>query len=821
MMGWELVYDRYEPALEGVRETLCTLGNGHFATRGAAPEAIADGFHYPGTYIAGCYDRLPSDVGGRVLEHEDLVNAPNWLPLTWRVGDEDWLELARVEILSFRQALDLRRGILTRDMRIRDRRGRTTRMTDRRLVHMADPYLAALELVLVAEDWSGPIEVRSAIDGWVQNRGVERYRLLASQHLVPVGARALGEDSMLLETRTVQSGIRIAMAARTRLLDKGRPRACAGRALACEGCVSRELAFELEANRPVAIEKVVALYTSRDRAISTPALAATEKLATAPGFDALAETHALAWDQLWRSFDIRLETDGDDEPPRVTDPSDSASGPERSALAPGVILRLHVFHLLQTASRHSIDLDAGVGARGLHGEAYKGHVFWDELFVFPLLNFRAPDLTRSLLLYRYRRLDAARRAARAAGYRGAMYPWQSGSDGREETPPSYYNPRSGRWIPDHTRLQRHVGEAIAYNVWQYYQVTGDLKFLGESGAEMMLEIARFFASLASYDAALDRFDIRGVMGPDEFHFAYPGADQPGLDNNAYTNAMAAWLLWRARDALDLLPHDRRRELCELLALGDDELARWDAISRKLRLPFLDGGILAQFEGYDRLPELDWDGYRARYHNIQRLDLILEAEGDSPNRYQASKQADVLMLFYLFSSEELGALFERLGYPFDSATIPRTIEYYLRRTSEGSTLSRVAHAWVLARSDRAGSWELCRLALVSDVSDIQGGTTREGIHVGAMAGSVDLILRCYTGLELREEVLWINPQLPDPIQRLELLVRYRGHTLELAITHREVEVSGARCDLPLMKIGVRGTVHELHAGERRAFSLAEP
>lgn len=807
MTGWELVYDRYDPAQEGVRETLCTLGNGYFATRGAAPEAVADGRHYPGTYIAGCYDRLPTEIGGRVLEHEDLVNAPNWLPLTWRVEGEDWLDLAKVEISTFRQALDLRRGILTRDLRVRDRRGRITRVTERRLVHMAEPHLAALELVLTAEDWSGSIEVRSAIDGWVENRGVERYRPLASRHLVPVATRAVGEDAMLLVARTRQSDIGIALAARTRVLADGRPRACDGRVNACsDAFVSREIAIELEPNQPIAIEKVVALYTSRDRAISTPELAATEKLATAPGFDALAATHALAWEHLWRSFDIRLETDG---------------GEASSTVSPAVILRLNVFHLLQTASHNSVDLDAGVGARGLHGEAYKGHVFWDELFVFPLLNFRAPDVTRSLLLYRYRRLDAARRAASAAGHRGAMYPWQSGSDGREETPLSYYNPRSGRWLPDHTHLQRHVGAAIAYNVWQYYQVTGDRKFLVDAGAEMMLEIARFFASLATRDPELDRFDIHGVMGPDEFHSAYPGADRAGIDNNAYTNAMAAWVLWRARSVLDVLPHDRRRELRERLALGDDELARWDAISRRLRLPFLDGGILAQFCGYDRLRELDWDDYRMRYGNIQRLDLILDAERDSPNRYQASKQADVLMLFYVFSSEELRELFARLGYPFDDATIPRTIDHYLRRTSEGSTLSRVAHAWVLARSDRARSWELCQQALASDVADIQGGTTREGIHLGAMAGSVDLVLRGYTGLELREDVLWLDPRLPAPIRRLELLVRYRGHTLELAITQDLVEVSATRCELPLMKIGVRGTAHELRAGERRAFSLAEP
>jgi alpha,alpha-trehalase len=803
MIGWELAYEGYDPAHEGVRETLCTLGNGYFATRGAAAEAAEDGVHYPGTYIAGCYDRLTTNIEGRLLETEDLVNVPNWLPLTFREPGGAWFGTEPEELLSYQQTLDLKRGVLTRDLRVRDRHGHITRVTSRRLVHMGDPHLAALELTLTAENWSGPVEVRSALDGWVKNLGVERYRLLNSEHLVPVDARAVGEDVIFLQMRTFQSQIQIAEAARTRIFEGQEPRACVRRTSVRDGYIAHELALDLEAMRPVTIEKVVSIYTSRDRAISESGFAARDKLVDVPGFEALLRTHVLAWEHLWRSFDIEIELDDG----------------EVTQIETGVILRLHVFHLLQTASRNTRDLDVGVGARGLHGEAYRGHVFWDELFVFPFLNLRMPDITRGLLLYRFRRLEAARRAAHAAGYRGAMYPWQSGSDGREETPKVYFNPRSGRWIPDHTHLQRHVSAAIVYNVWQYYQVTGDLKFLDVAGAEMVLEIARFLASLSSYDERDQRFEIRGVMGPDEFHSGYPDAERPGLDNNAYTNLMTVWVLCRALDVLAVLPHDRRRELCERLALGSDEIATWDAISRKMRLVFLDDGVLAQFEGYDRLTELDWDGYRARYGNIQRLDLILEAEGNDPNRYKLSKQPDVLMLFFLFSAEELHVLFERLGYPFDGAVIPRTISYYTSRTSDGSTLSRVAHAWVLARADRPGSWALFQEALASDVADIQGGTTREGIHLGAMAGTVDLLQRCYTALELREDVLWLNPRLPEGVRRLELLVRYRTHTLQLAITRDTLEVSAAHCEMPSMKIGLREQVYELRAGEQQTFALS--
>ena len=188
-----------------------------------------------------------------------------------------------------------------------------------------------------------------------------------------------------------------------------------------------------------------------------------------------------------------------------------------------MLLRLNMFHLLQAVSLHSIGLDIGVPARGWTGEAYQGHVFWDELFIFPFFNHRMPEITRSLLMYRYRRLDEARAAARRAGYQGAMFPWQSGSNGEEVTQAQNLNPRSGRWVPDNSYLQRHVGSAIAYNVWQYFQVTRDLEFLEFYGAELILEIARFWASIARLNDARGRYEIHGVMGPDEFHDAYPDA----------------------------------------------------------------------------------------------------------------------------------------------------------------------------------------------------------------------------------------------------------------------------------------------------------
>jgi alpha,alpha-trehalase len=800
MTAWSLVYDDFDSAQERLREALCTLGNGYFATRGAAHEATADGVHYPGTYVAGCYNRLESRVAERIVENEDLVNLPNWLLLRFRVEGSDWFELADVEILSYRQELELGGGVLSRRVRFRDRRGRQTSFASRRFVHMRHRHLAALEVVFTAENWSGDLAVRSALDARVVNAGVERYRDLENRHLVTVEA---GSDAevMHLKVETNQSGIRIAQAARNRVLRHGQLVQTPPRPLTERDFVAHDLMLPLTEGVPLTVEKVVALYTSRDRATAECGLEARNAVVGAASFPDLLASHGETWRQLWRCFEIEIEQGEPDQGEHAD-----------------LILRLHVFHLLQTTSPHVTDLDVGVPARGLHGEAYRGHVFWDELFIFPFLNLRMPEVTRALLRYRYRRLGEARAAARGDGYQGAMYPWQSGSNGREETQRLHLNPRSGRWLSDNSRLQRHVNSAIAYNVWSYFQVTRDVEFLSFYGAEMILEIARFWASLATYDPGLARYEIVGVVGPDEYHDAYPDTVEPGLRNNAYTNIMAVWVLCRALELLELLPDDRREELCEQLQLSRDEVERWDSISRKMRVVFHGDGVISQFEGYNRLEELDWEGYAEKYGDIQRLDRILESEGDSTNRYKVSKQADVLMLFYLLSSDELRTLFERLGYSFDFETIPRNIDYYTRRTSHGSTLSRIVHSWVLARSDRRRSWQLFIEALESDIADIQGGTTHEGIHLGAMAGTADLIARGYPGIETRGDVLWLSPCLPEKLRRLRLCVRYRGHPLELEVTRETLTVTTRRGTAEPVRLGIAGDIHTLAGGETRELPL---
>lgn len=798
MPDWKIIYENWDPAAQPLREALCTLGNGYFATRGAFEESVADQkIHYPGTYLAGGYNTLTSTVAGKEIKNEDLVNWPNWLPLTFRHPDENWFDIDKVEVLDFLQELDMQNGLLVRKLHIKDAAGRETRVRCRRFVSMADPHVAALAWDITPFNWSGEIQVRSALDGTVTNNGVARYRALEKNHLDPVEADQFNDNSIYLLVQTKQSKLRMAQAARTIVSKDGKELEVRRQKSVETGYVEQVLHINCSKKETISIDKVVLLYTSRDFAISEPLQEAVMNIERIKNFEQLLASSSQAWGRIWNRSDLMINCNKAAQP----------------------ILRLHIFHLLQTVSVHTIGRDVGVPARGLHGEAYRGHIFWDELFIFPYVNLRFPDLTRALLMYRYRRLTEARYAALEEGYKGAMFPWQSGSSGREESQVIHLNPKSGRWLPDYTFLQRHINAAVAYNVWQYFQATYDREFLTFYGAELILEIAQFWSSIAFFNSDRNRYEIRNVVGPDEYHTSYPGSESPGLDNNAYTNVMAVLVIQCALQVLEEIGNSRTKELMEKCAISADDIERWQHISRHMYVPFIgDSNIIAQFEGYDKLQEFPWDDYKKKYGEAMRLDRILESENKDVNAYKASKQADVMMLFYLFSAEELTQIFSKLGYNLEHESIPENIAYYEARTSHGSTLSKIVHSWVLARSDRKRSWQNFNVALMSDVEDVQGGTTPEGIHLGAMAGTVDLIQRCYTGLVIRNDVLWFNPVLPDEIECLDFQLRYRSHWLSLNLTQNKLRITLDRSWAREVKIGVLDEVYIFKTGSQKEFNI---
>ncbi len=810
---WTISYNVFDAKEHPLQEALCTLGNGYFTTRGAlemernlsskcyeckSNETPGKEWNYPGTYLASGYNRMESKVQDKIIENEDLVNWPNWLFLTFKIEKNTWLDFDDIDIINYETFLHLKEAILERNLTIRDKKGRITKIKTKRLICMHNPHTAAIQWELVPINWSGTITLRSGIDGNIINNNVKRYSDLNQAHIEVLETGHFNHMCAYMLSQSKQSKILTAQAIKTTIFQKGEKIKTTRKEVEKDGFVAIDFSFPCEKGKTYLIEKIASLYNSRDMAISDPLTEARKLIEHATTFNNLEVKHLAAWKSIWHYNDILLKTNESIDQ---------------------LVIRLHIFHLYQTVSNNSIDYDIGIPARGWHGEAYRGHIFWDELYIQPFINLHAPQLSKSLLMYRYRRLSEARHAASKAGYRGAMFPWQSGSNGREETQKLLLNPHSGRWLIDVSYLQYHINAAIPYNVWHYYQSTGDTDFLLSHGAEIILSTALFWSGKATFNERMGKYEILKVMGPDEYHTHYPEATEndPGLNNNAYTNVMAVWVIKHALEMLTLLDKVSCKDLENRLNYSEKDLDRWKDIIKKMYIPFNDN-IILQFDGYQNLEELDWDYYYEEYGESIRLDWILEAEGDSCNNYKASKQADVLMLFYLFSAEELTEIFSNLGYEFEPNAIPENIDYYRKRTAHGSTLSQVIHAWVYARSHRDESWKRFRKALMSDFKDIQGGTTHEGIHLGAMAGTLDIIQRCYTGLDIRDDVLWLNPQLPEDIKQISFYLRYRGHWIKLDINHKALTINFDKGWANPVTIGVNETTHYFETNDKKVFQL---
>nr|NQU92277.1 glycoside hydrolase family 65 protein [Bacteroidota bacterium] len=553
--------------------------------------------------------------------------------------------------------------------------------------------------------------------------------------------------------------------------------------------------MELKKQQVLKIEKIAAIYTSKVDDTKKPLHKAKVDTMLVESFDWLLDESTTEWKRIWDKIDIKIEGD---------------------RLAQKLI-RMHLYHLMVSFSPHNNKIDAGITARGLHGEAYRGHIFWDELFILPFYAMHFPDAAKSMLMYRYRRLDKAREYAREYGYKGAMFPWQSGSDGREETQVIHLNPLTGKWGDDFSSLQRHVSLAITYNIWEYFKITGDKDFIKAYGAEMFLEICRFWAGKTFRDEKTGRYSIKNVMGPDEFHEAYPNSNEGGLKDNTYTNLMVAWSMDRAFDLLDAFDEKVQSGIKAEIGLTDFELNGWKDISKHLNI-VIEHDILAQYDGYLELKELDWDYFREKYGNVYRMDRLLKSERKSADDYKVAKQADTLMTFYNLPEQEVTHILNRLGYKLKPGYLKDNLEYYLQRTSHGSTLSRVVHAQLANMiDDKKLSWELYLDALTSDYNDIQGGTTGEGIHSGVMAGTILVALQTYAGVDIRNGQLTINPNLPDHWRKISFNLTLQGNSFIIGIGNEEIEIdySGVQDEMPVV---VHGVQHNLTNNRRLTICL---
>jgi kojibiose phosphorylase len=674
--------------------------------------------------VNGIYDDAP-------LVSPELVNCPDWLSLVILIGDatdtvsRHRFRLDQGTILNYQRWLDLYRGVVTRRIRWRSPAGQTLDLWFERFMSLADPHVAALRCRLTPIDFAAPIEVHASLNQYADNEGIFHWNWLD---------QAEAEDVISLHLRTRHTQMELGMAARLTVsdaVDSMQP-------IGFQGCPTLIAKFEARPHHTVTLEKVVTVFTSRDTA--TPVVAARSKLIELPNYETLQAAHEAAWAEVWQTSDVLIEGD----------------------LTAQIAVRYNLFQLIASTPRQ--DDRVSIPAKTLSGFAYRGHIFWDtEIFILPFLTLSQPALARNLLNYRYHTLSGARRKAQALGFEGAMYAWESADTGDEVTP---------TWLPacDSKRLVRiwcgeieqHISTDIAYAVYQYWQATGDHQWMQDYGAEILLDTAVFWGSRVEWNREKDRYEIRDVIGPDEYH--------DHVNNNAFTNRMVQWHLQTAIKVMTWLREsnpERAAELIQQLKLTTPRLNYWQTVVQKLWIPQnTDRNIIEQFEGFFDLEDVNLKDYEPRHKSMQ---VLLGIEGASER--QVLKQADVIMLMYLLRA----SAFVDAAEGYDRTTLQANWNYYNPRTDHtyGSSLSPAIHAALacdLNSLDEAYE-HFMRSALV-DLTDVRGNAA-EGIHGASTGGVWQAVVFGFGGLRFTPSGPVAEARLPQGWTRLKFQVQWQG------------------------------------------------
>ncbi|MBM7616549.1 trehalose 6-phosphate phosphorylase [Weissella uvarum] len=768
---WQLHYDTIAQTEKAYgREALLTLGNGYMGWRGAPVWTKQTDNHYPGLYVAGIFNQTATPVAGRDVINEDLVNLPN--PQYLRIV-VDGQVLDETNLVEQESTLAFDSGQLHERDVFQIKAGHIWIDTTKVINHF-DWHQAGFKLNLSA-DFKASIELISLIDTTTINANVKRYRDFVSHEY---DVLSIDPDEQSVWIKTKQSALTIGIGAKTTL--KQQSQYIDKQVMAEGNGLAETFAATLVPGVPLELEKQFAIVTSQETGLDLPR--ALQAHMQDNQFELIKAASQQYWSKVWEDADIQVDT-----------------ADERTQQ----LVRLNIFHLHQLAQKYANpQLDVSVGSRGLTGEGYRGHIFWDELFLIPYYAANEPETAKALLQYRIRRLSAAQANASKEDEVGAMYPWQSGLYGDEQAQIIHLNTIDNSWIPDNSRLQRHVSLAVIYNLWVYTKITGDTTLLNEGGLMMTLEVAKFW--LNKVEQGTDgRFNLNGVMGPDEFHEGYPDAQTGGVKNNAYTNVMLAWMLaWIGELSEDFEPF---QAIAAADAFNQALLAKAEQVAQQLNLEIDAAGVIAQFDGYFDLERLDLAAYREKYGDIHRVDRLLKAEGKSPDAYQVAKQTDLLMLLYNFDATQVQQLLTQLGYAPAEDWLQKNKDYYLARTVHGSTTSRPVFAGIdvtLGNLDEANTFLM--EALRSDVDDIQGGTTAEGIHTGVMGETLSVIQNHFAGVSLTQDILAVDPHLPKNWCSVHFKQRYQGQLLDLYINQQQVRIT---TDGPL-QIKVQSKVYDV-------------
>jgi alpha,alpha-trehalose phosphorylase len=728
-------------------ESLFALSNGHIGVRGNLDEGEPHGL--PGTYLNGVYELHPQPYAetsyGQPESGQTMINVTNGKLIRLLVGDEPF-DLRYGELRTHDRCLDLRAGTLRRTVEWESPAHRTMRVTSTRLVSFTHRAILAITYEVEALDGPANIVVQSELvaNERVPLRTKDPRTAVALESPLESEHYSCRDNSAVLVHHTRRSGLRVA--ASMDHVATGSPHLRVAKQLSPD---LARLVFTdvLEPGQRLRLIKFVAYGWSEQRTL--PAMrdqvAAALSAAREAGWEGLVAEQRAYLDEFWDHADVEIE--GDSELQQA--------------------MRFALFHVVSAAARAE---RRGIPSKGLTGNGYDGHSFWDmEMFVLPLLTHTIPSATADALRWRHSTLPTARARAQALGHAGAAFPWRT-IDGAEG---------SGYWPAGTAAF--HINANIAVAALDYVHETGDERFEREVGVELLVETARLWRSLGHHDLE-GNFRIDGVTGPDEYSAL--------ADNNIFTNLMARRNLLGAADAC--ARHvDRAREL----GVTSEEMAFWRAAADRMMIPYDTRiGIHPQAEGFTDHELWDFE------HTVpDQYPLLLHFPYFDLYRKQVVKQPDLVLAMALFPDS------------FAREQIERNFEYYERITVRDSSLSACTQAVMAARCDHLRlAFDYAAEATLIDLQDLEHNVA-DGLHMASLAGAWLAFVFGFAGMQRGTEVLSFQPKLPDGLTRYAFSISYRGRCLHVDVTSSRAEY----------KLKTPGSIPVEHYGERITVNAGAP
>ncbi|MBF0253056.1 MAG: glycoside hydrolase family 65 protein [Candidatus Omnitrophica bacterium] len=723
---WLIKQSEFEEQMQGINETHFSLGNGYIGSRGVLEEMPKGSA--PGTYIAGVYDKLAGQVS-------EMVNFPNPFIFNLSVQDEK-IGASTMEIISHKRALNMKKGVLVRKSKFKSSKdGNIFSYQSLRYVSMADKNIGVMQIMLTSKDADCTIDVQTEISTSVFNRGSisenDKKHFTVKEQGIKKNAEYLLAETIAKESKAVYwSGLYYELEGK-KIFAK-----------------ENNFKIKLKKGKPIKFTKIFYLKRFEKKENEAKIKEETFKkfysIFKSPIND-ITDRHISAWAKIWAKRDILIKGTANLQN----------------------LMRFNIYHMIICGT-----FDNGfssIGARTLSGEGCKGHVFWDaEIYLLPYYLFNDPDSAKNILLYRYNRLEDAREIAKYNGYDGAMFPWESANTGFDETPP-WEKDINGRIVEIFTNeLEQHITPDIAYATMLYYTATGDNEFMEKYGYELMFETARFVSSRLEFNKKKKVYEIKNVIGPDEFHI--------GVDNSAFTNQICKWNMQKAHELyLDLKKNSPAilKKIAKKISFQEDEMKSLKIKSDLIKMPHITKeGVIEQHDGYFKLRN-------AVFENMDENGMpILPQHMGSVHmeKTQFIKQCDVLLMLYLLPEY----------FPQEKYTKPN-YDYYMPRTSHKSSLSASTASVMASKAgDLYRSYHLFNVSLRTDISNLYGNTNG-GMHAACLGGTYQALIFGFGGFSINEGMLTINPCMPRTWENLIFTFCWKGKNIKFEISNDIVKL----------------------------------